>query len=184
MLQNQTTIQKKEFRKRMNRFRMSLKHSIATTRFNNVTWDENCKMREKNTAAKCIYATPIQISSRVGIDRNVFVLEMNNDVDQILGIGLIKNRPVSGKYAVHSVHNYNRFVYIGKWRIDKEQMSAGEKEIFKMFEAICFRGLNHSKRGQGITELPMKLQYISYTVGFDMMNYICEMFRKRMPKEL
>jgi len=145
-----------------------------------MTWGENCKMRDKNPTAKCIYATPIQISHRIALDRNVFVIEMNNDMDRIMGIGLIKNHPVAGKYAVHSVNNYNRFIYIGKWRIDREQMSDGEKEIFKIFEAICFRGLNHSKRGQGMTELPMKLQHRSHMAGFNMLDYICEMFRKRM----
>ena len=170
----------KEFRRKVNVYQKTLKHTLATTRFNNFTWEENCKMREKNPAAKCIYAAPIQISARVALDRNVFVMEMNNETDQIMGIGLVKNHPVAGKYAVHSVHNYNRFVYIGKWRIDREDMSADEKEILKLLEAICFRGINHSKRGQGITVFPMKLQYKSSIIGFHMLDYICEMFKKRM----
>ena len=170
----------REFRRKVNAYQKTLRHTLATTRFNNFTWDENCKMREKNQAAKCVYAAPIQISSRVPLDRNVFIMEMNNDNDQIMGIGLVKNHPVAGKYAVHSVQNYNRFIYIGKWRIDREEMSASEREILKFLEAMCFRGINHSKRGQGITAFPMKLQYKASLIGFHILDYICEMFKKRM----
>jgi hypothetical protein len=170
----------REFRKKVNTYQKTLKHTLATTRFNNFTWEENCKMREKNPAAKCIYAAPIQISSRVPLDRNVFIMEMNNEMDKIMGIGLVKNHPVAGKYAVHSVHNYNRFVYIGKWRIDREDMTSDEKEILKLLEAMCFRGINHSKRGQGITGFPMKLQYKASIAGFNILDYICDMFKTRM----
>lgn len=153
---------------------------LATTRFNNATWEENCNMRQKNPIAKCIYATPIQITSRVKLDINLFILEMNNEQDKIMGIGLIKNHPVAGKYAVHSEPNYNRFVYIGKWRIDREEMFDSELEIVRLLEAICFRGINHSKRGQGITELPMKLQYKSSMLGVNLNECICDMFKLRI----
>ena len=70
-------------------------------------------------------------------------MSMNNEQNKIMGIGLIKNHPVVGKYAVHSVQNYNRFVYIGKWRIDREDMSESELEYLKLLESVCFRGINH-----------------------------------------
>ena len=172
--------EKKELRRRIRTYQKTLRHTLATTRFNDFTWSENCKIRQTNPNAKCIYATPIQIASRIVLDSNVFVLEMNNEKDQIMGIGLIKNHPVAGKYAVHSVHNYNRFVYIGKWRIDREDMNEREMEVIRLLEAICFRGINHSKRGQGITGLPMKLQYKSHLLGLNLVDYICDMFKSRM----
>ena len=170
----------RELRRKIRVYRKTLRHTLATTRFNDFTWAENCKIRQLNTNAKCIYATPIQITSRIVLDSNVFVLEMNNDKNQIMGVGLIKNHPVAGKYVVHSVPNYNRFVYIGKWRIDREDMTEAEMEIIYLLEAICFRGINHSKRGQGITELPMKLQYKSHLLGLDLIECICNMFKSRM----
>lgn len=172
--------EKRELRRRIRTYQKTLKHTLATTRFNNFTWEENCKVRGMNPVAKCIYATPIQITSRIVLDSNVFVLEMNNEKDQIMGIGLIKNHPVAGKYSVHSVQNYNRFVYIGKWRIDREEMTTDEIEIIRLLEAVCFRGINHSKRGQGITSLPMKLQYKSSTLGLSLIDNICDMFKSRM----
>lgn len=171
---------KREIRRKIRTYQKSLKHTLATTRFNHFTWDENCKMRQTNPVAKCIYATPIQMTSRIKLDSNVFVIEMNNENDRVAGIGLIKNHPVAGKYIVHSVPNYNRFVYIGKWRIDRDDMTANELEILRLLEAICFRGTNHSKRGQGITALPIKLQYQSCTLGLDLIDSICNMFKKRM----
>jgi hypothetical protein len=171
-----------EVRRKIRTYQKTLKHTLATTRFNNFTWEENCKMRNKNTTAKCIYAVPIQITSRIVLDSNIFVLEMNNDQNKIMGIGLIKNHPVAGKYSVHSVQNYNRFVYIGKWRIDREDMTVNELEILRLLEAVCFRGINHSKRGQGITGLPMKIQYKAHILGYNLIDYICDMFKVRMNK--
>jgi hypothetical protein len=169
-----------EFQRKVRTYQKTLKHTLATTRFNDYTWEENCKMRLNNNIAKCIYATPLPITSRIKLDSNVFVLEMNNDKNKIMGIGLIRNHPVAGKYTVHSVHNYNRFVYIGKWRIDREDMTTNELEILRLLEAVCFRGINHSKRGQGITGLPMKIQYKSNILGLNLTEYICDMFKTRM----
>jgi len=173
-------LERRELRKQMREYKKTLKHTLATTRFNNFTWDENCKIRKMNPAVKCIYATPIQIASSVALDSNVFVMEMNNEKDEIMGIGLVKNHPIAGKYAVHSVHNYNRFAYIGKWRIDRDDMSEDEKDILTLLEAMCFRGINHSKRGQGITSFPIKLLYKAHNIGFNLLDHICDMFKKRM----
>lgn len=183
MISNKEKEEKKETLRKIRVFQKTLKHTIATTRFNDFTWGENCNIRKANPVAKCIYAAPAQITSRITLDSNVFILEMNNDKDRIMGIGLIKNHPVAGKYAVHSVHNYNRFVYIGKWRIDRDDMSADEMEILRLLEAICFRGINHSKRGHGITSLPMKLQYKSACFGLNLEDYICNMFKTRMTQQ-
>jgi hypothetical protein len=177
---SEQVLEKKEFRKKLNSYKKSLKHTLATTRFNNYTWEENCNMRQKNPSVKCIYATPIQVSSRVILDTNVFIMEMNNDRNEIMGIGLVKNHPIAGKYAVHSNQNYNRFAYIGKWRIDRDDMSEEERCVLKLIEAMCFRGINHSKRGQGITAFPIKLQYNASLLGVNLLDCICNMFKIRM----
>jgi hypothetical protein len=59
-------------------------------------------------------------------------------------------------------------------------MTREELEILRLLEAICFRGINHSKRGHGITALPFKLQYKSHVLGLDLIDYICAMFKTRM----
>ena len=169
-----------EFERKSKMYQKSLKHNIATTRFNNATWNENCQMRIKNPNAKCVYAAPIPIASRIPLESNVFVFEMNNEIDKIMGVGLIKNHPITGKYSVHSISNYNRHTYIGKWRIDRMEMTDNELEFLRLMEAICFRGINHSKRGQGITLLPIKLQYKSHILGFSLIDHARDMFKNRM----
>ena len=181
-LTTEEEIERREFRRKLRIYRKSLKHTLATTRFTNFTWDENCRIRETNKNLKCIYATPIQIAARVPLDTNVFVMEMNNDCNEIVGIGLVRNHPIAGKYAVHSRGNYNRFVYVGKWRIDKEDMTLEEREILRLIEALCFSGINHSKRGQGITAFPVKLMYRSEEQGLNLLDYVCNMFKTRMGK--
>ena len=170
----------KELRKQIRTYSKTVKHTLATTRFNEMTWKENSDMRAKNATIKCIYGTPCQISTKIAIDTNVFVLEMNNDQDKIMGIGLIKNHPIAGKYTVYSRGNYNRYVYAGKMRIDREDMNPEEREILKLMEAMCFRGINHCKRGQGIQAFSMKLQHRCHVLGgIQLTNYVCEMFKKR-----
>ena len=64
---------------------------ILTTRFNTTTWNENALYRQKFLC--CIYGSPREISHKIRRDVNVYMIEMKNDENKILGIGLIKNRP-------------------------------------------------------------------------------------------
>ena len=172
--------EKKELRARLRSYRKSQKHTLATTRFTHSTWEENCASRKINAKAKCLYGTPVQMSGRVKIDSNVFVLEMHNELDKIMGIGLVKNRAIAGKYVVYSNGNYNRYIYAGNHRVDRDEMTELERTVLRLLEELCFRGINHSKRGQGITGFPIKLQYKSAILGFDLMDVVLEMFKTRM----
>jgi hypothetical protein len=170
----------KEFKSRIRTYGKTIHHTLTTTRFNNLTWQENCEMRIKNPNVKCVYGTPRLISSKVATDSTLFVLEMNNDKDLIMGIGVIKNHPIAGKYSLYSKGNYNRFIYAGKMRIDRSEMTSEESEILKLLEALCFTGINHSKRGQGILAFPMKLQYKCHEIGgIQLTDYVCQMFKTR-----
>jgi hypothetical protein len=172
--------ERKELRARLRNYRKSQKHTLATTRFTQSTWEENCASRKMNTKAKCLYGTPVQMSKQVKMDSNVFVLEMHNELDKIMGIGLVKNRAIAGKYIVYSNGNYNRYIYAGNHRIDRDEMTELEHSILRLLEELCFRGINHSKRGQGITGFPIKLQYKSEMLGVDLLGAVLEMFKKRM----
>jgi hypothetical protein len=178
----QDIISRKEYLTQLKHYKNTLQYTLATTRFTNATWNENSKFREKNPNAKCAYLLPIPISRNIPMDSAVFVLEMNNDKNQIMGIGMIKNHAIYGKYEIYENRNYNRFSYIGKWRIDVSEMNSEEREILKLFEAMCFKGANHSKRGQGITAFPLKLMY-KCSPHVDLTNYIKRMFKKRMDQK-
>lgn len=172
-------IRRKLYMKEVREYGLTLKHTLATTRFTNETWEENCRFREKNLNVKCAYTSPIPLSQNILPESLVFVLEMNNDTNRIMGIGLVKNRPVFEKYVIYKVNNYNRFFYFGKWRIGVEDMTRYEQEVLKIYEDMCFNGPRHMKRGHGITSFPMSLQYTCFP-KIHLMEHIRHMFKKRM----
>jgi hypothetical protein len=172
-------IQRKVFLKEMREYTLTLKHTLATTRFTNSTWEENCRFREINPIVKCAYSSPVPMSAQIPLETLVFVLEMNNDTNRIMGIGLVKNRPVFEKYVIYKVNNYNRFFYFGKWRIGVEDMTRYEQEVLKIYEDLCFSGPRHMKRGHGITTFPASVLYTCSST-IHLIEHIRNMFKKRM----
>lgn len=152
-----------------------------TSRFNNQTWQENINYREKQKNIDCIYCSPEPISLSVPNDSIMFILEMNNDIDKIIGIGMVRNKPICGKYFVYDNGNYNRYVYIGKNRIPREEMTAEEDEIMKVFDILCFTGNRHMKRGQGIKKFPVEMLY-RCSQKLDLVDFIRKMFKDRIKK--
>lgn len=138
-------------------------YEIATTRFNNNTWMENVRWREKNNWNGSIYGTPKQISERFTPNIYIFILEMNNDINKIKGVGLIKNRILINKthdkkhnkyYKIYNEQNYNRYIYKSKYRIDRKEMTLEEKKVLRILDKLVFKGKTHLKRGQGIIVVP------------------------------
>jgi len=107
-------------------------------------------------------------------------LEMNNSENKIMGIGLIVNYlRLDKNYNIYSDGNYNRYVYLSKYRIDRSELKENEESLIKYFEAITFYGSGHLKRGQGITLVPKK-KIENYTYQEIPVNeFIMEMFRRR-----
>ena len=166
---------------RLRQYQKSIKHTLATTRFDDATWQENNRFREtiREKGVRCMYASPIAISAKVAADSYVFVLEMNNQQNKIMGIGMVKNHAMLHKIVPYGNMNYNRYVYTGRWRIDAADMTPEEREILRLFECMCFKGANHLKRGQGITAFPVKLLYLcSGTI--DLPEYVRMMFKTRI----
>jgi hypothetical protein len=141
--------------------------TIATTRFNKDTWIQNKRWRENNNFKGCIYGTPLMIRDNIPPDRNIFILEMHNDKNEIKAIGFIKNRIVfDKKYKIYDWGNYNRYIYKGKYRIKKNKLNNEELFTLKILEKLVFKGSRHLKRGQGITQLPewiLKNKIINFT---------------------
>jgi len=129
---------------------------IATTRFNNETWEQNLIWRERNNWKGCIYGTPTRIKDVIPNGANVIIIEMNNDKNKIMGFGLIKKKEfMDKKYNIYEWGNYNRYIYKGKYRIDRENiMNDDEELVFKVLDMLVFKGSRHLKRGHGIICLP------------------------------
>lgn len=150
---------------------------IGTTRFNEETWNSNKKWRENNNFNGCIYGSPNLIKNDIPIDSIIFVIEMNNDKNMIMGIGLIKNKIVKNKkYKIYNWGNYNRFIYKGKYRIDRNILTKNELKIIQILEILIFKGSKHLKRGQGIIFMPDWI-INNKTINFN--NLIKKMFINR-----
>lgn len=175
---NKSNIDKINIKKYVIEYKKNLKNFLLTSRFTNETWNENIEYREKKNIG-CIYCSPEPITNTIPIDSIIFVLEMNNNTNKILGIGMVKNHPYVSKFSVYNEGNYNRYVYIGKNRIDRIEMSEEEEKIMIVFDILCFTGNKHMKRGQGIKSFPLEMLY-KCSKKLDLVNFIKEMFKKRI----
>lgn len=130
---------------------------IAVTRFNNKTWEENCNYRDKNEMNGCCYGTPVLLQIDIAIGALLYILEMNNDKNQIMGIGLIRNHNRADKrYCVYSDGNYNRYNYRSEYRIDRSEFKKKNNSLLELFELLVFKGYTHLKRGHGIQLIKKK----------------------------
>jgi len=150
--------------------------TLASTRFNNSTLEENEKYRIKTNNA-CIYCSPQRMSPKIKTDSLVFIVEMNNELNQIAGIGLIKNTVKFDKYLkVYETCNFNRYVFKGKYRIEREELVRYNSELVKILDDILFKGKTHLKRGAGITTITDKLLKNERCKGLDIKKNIKEIF--------
>ena len=156
------------------------KSVIATTRFNNTTYQENKEYREdKRHPYACIYNGTQPVSQYIRPDTDIYVLEMNNDINMIMGIGFIRNDPIYNKYKIYQEEKYNVFSYIGKHRIDRSEMSDKEEQIMQVFDILCFKGKCHLKRLKGIKTFPIDMLYNCKHI-IDLVDFTKEMFKSRL----
>lgn len=160
-------------------FIQNMKKFVITSRFNNETWNENMMYRNKNKNIGCVYCSPEMITKKIPTDSILFVLEMNNEENKIMGIGMIRNHPICGKYRIYSNGNYNRYVYMGKNRIDRKDMTTEQENIMKALDILCFTGNKHMKRGQGLKMFPLEILFRCSTV-IDLVNFISDMFKNNI----
>lgn len=167
-------------RKEVQNYKTQFRHFLLTSRFNNKTWSENEKYREESSSKiGCIYCSPDCISKSIPVDSIMFILEMNNDTNKIMGIGMVRNRNSNKRHYVYDDGNYNRHVYIGQTRISREEMSADEEEVLQAFDILCFTGNRHMKRGQGLKSFPIDMLY-RCKQRIDLVEFIRNMFKIRL----
>tara|TARA_Y100001970_G_scaffold34226_1_gene42466 strand:- start:3781 stop:4524 length:744 start_codon:yes stop_codon:yes gene_type:complete len=125
---------------------------IATTRFNNKTYVENMKWKIKNNFNGCCYGLPHKISEHIPPYKTIIVLEMNNDINKLMGIGCIKNYlRFDNNYRIHKDPKFNRYFYTGKKkRIDRTDI---DENILEHLEYLLFKTSQHYKRLRGITRI-------------------------------
>ena len=165
--------------KLVSEYKKDFRQFLLTSRFNNSTWNENENYRKNHQNMGCVYCSPEPIAINIPNGSINFILEMNNDTNKIMGIGMIRNAPIINKHYVYQEGNYNRYVYIGKTRISRDSMSEEEERIMKVFDILCFTGNRHMKRGQGLKSFPIDMLF-RCSKRVDLVKFISDMFKKRL----
>ena len=144
---------------------------ICTARFNNKTFQENLQWKQKKNKPThcCVYGSPSMLKQSIKLNEWVIVLEMHNDINKIIGLGLMRNIPIKNN-KIYSCGNYNRYTYEGKIRVDLSMnhddnlahveafvLTEEERIVIRMLELSLFYGQTHSKRAKGICELPGRI---------------------------
>jgi hypothetical protein len=179
MLSTNIIVQKAMFMQNVKKYASGMKHVLMTSRFNDETLAENKMFRNRNPKIGCIYCAPQMISKKVPLESVMFILEMNNDKNRIEGIGMVRNHPHANKHTVYNNGNYNRYTYVGKYRIDRDSMTEQENEIMTVFDILCFTGNKHMKRGQGLKAFPVEFLY-KCSRTLDLVVFITNMFKSRI----
>ena len=138
---------------------------ICVTRFNIETWRVNNNWKVSNNYSGCIYNTPVYIKNIIPLEMPVYIIEMNNDTNEIMGIGKIYNKVYTDKkYNIYNDKNYNRYTYRGNQYLSREKI-INEKNEIKLVHAIeksIFKGKGHLKRGHGISMVSI-LVYMKFS---------------------
>lgn len=131
---------------------------IGTVRFNNKTYIENLKWKQRKEYNGCAYGLDKPLSNKIPSGKYIYIVEMNNEINKIMGIGKIKNIIIhSNRSRMYNEDRLNNYIYKSKDFIPRlkiiETQPKGEL-VLKFLENLLFRGSKHFKRGQGCVILP------------------------------
>ena len=121
---------------------------VLTSRFNDDTWIENENYRDKRNMDGCIYGSPLCLSPKIQINSLAYVIEMNNSCNLIEGVGVIRNYPNFKQPSwIYKNNNRNRYIYTGKYRMDRYELIKYDSELIDYIETFCFTGKSKLSRG-------------------------------------
>ena len=154
---------------------------VATTRFNNDTWKQNVDYRARKATTSpapiCLYPVPQPMSVWVPPYGLVLVLEMNNTENRLEGVGIVRNVLARTHHRVYSDPNYNRYAYVGHYRVDRTDWLRLNPVLLTELETLCFRGKGHFKRGAGITHLHRRATQWETPL----VNLFCHLYSEKPP---
>ena len=171
-------------RTEIRRFRQSLQTHLVTQRFNTETYEATRTFCRRRIPNGCAYGSPTLLCRAIPLNSPVMVIEMNNETNRIMGIGLVSNSPHKYRYRIYEDtiekhEQYNRYAYLGKYRIDRSELTEYEERVIRAMEILCFYGKDHVKRGQGLLTFPLrKLWYARQVI--DLVQFMQNMFRTRI----
>jgi hypothetical protein len=130
-------------------------HYIMTSRFNSENHSEMLNYCVRHGKIGCIYGSYCEISFTVMPNSIMFILEMNNDKNRIMGIGMVRNVLTEKRHSIYNEGSFNIYTYSGAKRIDRSAMTPDENDLIEELEKTCFKGKTHQKRCRGITLFPL-----------------------------
>jgi hypothetical protein len=168
--------------------------NIVVARFNEEMLEDNKRFRLKHNLG-CLYGSPFTMN-KLGAKDLLFVVEMNTQRNQVEGIGLVLNIVKTGpQYQIYSDYNLNRFVYCGKYRLDRSELetltcqpiareetetepelASPSVNVLEMLDKILFKGKSHMKRGKQISPLTDKHIYRGGTTCKKLQHAIIQQF--------
>jgi hypothetical protein len=156
-------------------------YTIVSNRFTDTTWNQNQEYKQKHNLSGCIYGSPQRLSPKIEINSLLYVIEMNNTTNKTLGIGIIRNAVQYDKYyQVYETGNYNRYIFKGKYRLDREELP---EMLVHALDYILFKEKTHMKRGAGMTTVPAKLLRHPKVGELDVRNEIKNAFVRKYSDE-
>lgn len=180
---------------------MQYEFLVGTVRFNNKTYLENYCWKERKKHKGCAYGLNKPLCKKIPNGKYIYIIEMNNDINKIMGIGKIKNELVhSNRSRMYKEEGRNQIIYKSNDFISRNDMINNIQKariVIKFLENILFYGSKHFKRGQGCVILPWnristagnklqtrKSQYRCSICGLKTKNHICPGRRvKIIPKQ-
>jgi hypothetical protein len=124
--------------------------ALLTTRFTDETLQINRRYRENQNVA-CIYGSLLKLSDQLPYEK-LFVLEMNNSQNKLVGIGVITKK-FYPREKLYTDASYNMYTYKGKYHILPEELP---EEMIMELEKLLFYGKSHLKRGGSVSRFPEK----------------------------
>lgn len=171
-------------------YQKSLKSNIMTTRFSDNTYKQNRRFRKHPLINKqniyCVYSAPKQITPTIQKGKPLYVLELNNTQNKIMGVGKVQNIPLYKKNEIYDPNikeyefhtNYNIYSYTGCEHVETSEMDTEDQENIKILEHICFKGKENMKRSPLITQFPIRKLY-QLRKEFNIHQIIEQMFEKK-----
>lgn len=139
-------------------YQMQYDFLIGTVRFNNSTYLENYNWKQRKNHKGCAYGLDKPICKNVPLGKPIYIIEMNNDINKIMGIGKIKNQiNYSNRSRMYKEECFNQYIYKSPYFISRNDIMKTKRipqVVLRFLENILFYGHKHFKRGQGCLILP------------------------------
>tara|TARA_Y100000780_G_C13694897_1_gene421141 strand:+ start:4389 stop:4883 length:495 start_codon:yes stop_codon:yes gene_type:complete len=150
---------------------------LCLTRFNNQTFFENERYRTKIDHPGCLYGSPCEMPFKIPLRSKIFVLEINNEENKIMGIGYLYNKPYfKNRHFIYTNNDYNRYLYVGKYRVDRNELSDKNKKFLEVLEKRVFYGHSHQKRGHGFNTVSKKNLL---NIRDETLSWLCDIFLEK-----